>query len=156
MSAPVLGVPVGPDPRSTTRTRVFDHVPHLRELMPSTGGWPGIIYAQVCVHNVANAIEREENPAHLRQIRGSEYFEITGPKGTVQMALVGCGTPIPGASPNAGARLFFTDGEVERLTGHPVKAPIWLRPQPKEEPAAAAKPPAKPSASPSTPGTKEA
>lgn len=133
MSAPHLGVPVGPDPRSTHRTRSFDHVPALHELLPY-GGWPGITYAQCCVHNTANATAREEEPAHLRPIRGTEFFEIRGPKGTVQMALVGCGEIIPGASPDAGARLFFTDGEVERLTGLPVPAPIWFRPQPAAEP----------------------
>lgn len=140
MSAPILGVPVGPDPRSGRRGSSFDHVPALHELLPF-GGWPGITYAQVCVHNTANAVEREEEPAHLRPIRGTDYFEIRGPKGTAQMALVGTGSPIPGASPDSGARLFFTDGEVERLTGLPVgKYPIWLRPQPKEAPDGGATP----------------
>lgn len=131
MSGPITGIPVGPDPRSNYRNRVFDHVPALHELLPN-GGWPGVVYAQVCVHNVANAIERTEEPAHLRQIRGTDYFEISGPKGTAQMALVGAGSLIPGSSPDAGARFFFTDGEVTRLTGHPVKEVIWLRPQPQE------------------------
>lgn len=133
MSAPILGVPVGPDPRNNQRNRSFDHVPALWELLPN-GGWPGITYAQVCVHNTANAVERSDEPAHLRPIRGTDYFEIRGPRGTAQMALVGTGSPIPGANPDCGARLFFTDGEVERLTGLPVgKYPIWLRAQPKEE-----------------------
>lgn len=132
MTSPNLGVPVGPDPRDHFRNRSFDHVPQLHELLPN-GGWPGVIYAQVAVHNTANAVERTEEPAHLRPIRGTQYFEISGPKGKVQMALVGTGSPIPGANPDAGARLFFTDGEVTRLTGHEVEFPIWFRPQPAEE-----------------------
>lgn len=129
MPNPGLGVPVGPDPRPHQQTREFDHAPKLHELLPN-GGWPGVIYAAACIHNMANAAERAERPAHLRPIRGADYFYITGPRGRAQMALVGCGEPIPGASPQGGARLFFTDGEVTRLTGHEVEFPIWFRPQP--------------------------
>lgn len=133
MSNPSLGVPVGPDPRPSQRNRSFDHVPKLHELI-AYGGWPGVVYAQVCVHNTANAAARTDTPDHLRPIRGADFYSIVGPRGEAQMALVGTGSPIPGASPDAGARLFFTDGEVERLTGLPVgEYPIWLRPQPQEE-----------------------
>jgi hypothetical protein len=132
MSAPTIGAPIGPDIPTSERTVVFDHVPKLRELI-SYGGWPGVVYAQVCIHNVKNASDREERPAHLRPIRGSFYYSIRGPKGLADMALVGTGSPIPGASPDAGERLFFTDGEVGKLTGLEVPYPIWLRHQPQEE-----------------------
>lgn len=132
MSSSLLGAPVGPEIPQRGRALRFDHVPKLHELLPN-GGWPGVIYAQACVHNIANAAAREQEPGGLRPIRGTDYFEIVGPRGTAQMALVGCGSPIPGASPAAGARLFFTDGEVEGLTGLPVKEyTIWFRPQPEE------------------------
>lgn len=132
MTSSHFGLPVGSERREARKSAVFDHVPALHELLPN-GGWPGVTYAQVCVHNVANATAREERPANLRPIEGTMYYEIYGPKGRAQMALVGTGRAIPGASPAAGARLFFTDGEVARLTGHPVEFPIWLRVQPEEE-----------------------
>ena len=131
MTNPNLGVPVGPDPRPSHKSREFDHLPKLHELLPN-GGWPGIVYAAVCIHNMANAAERTERPAYLRPIRGADYFYIVGPKGRSQMALVGCGERIPGAAPESGARLFFVDGEVARMTGHEVKFPIWFRPEPEE------------------------
>lgn len=128
---PVAGAPIGPDIESPERAIVFDHVPQLHELLPN-GGWPGVVYAQVCAHNVVAANNRVDRPANLRPIKGAAYYAIRGSRGMAEMALVGTGSPIPGAAPEAGARLFFTDGEVERLTGHSVPAPIWLRPQPAE------------------------
>lgn len=129
MSSNLLGAPIGPEIAIRGHALRFDHIPQLWELLPN-GGWPGVTYAQACVHNVAYAAAREERPSHMRPIRGTEYYEITGPVGTAQMALVGCGAPISGASPSGGARLFFTDGEVERLTGHAVgEYVIWFRPQ---------------------------
>jgi len=131
MSAPTIGAPIGPDIPESARNTVFDHVPKLRELI-SYGGWPGVVYAQVCVHNVKNALDRTERPTRLRPIRGSFYYSIRGPSGVADMALVGNGDPIPGASPDAGERLFFTDGEVGKITGLEVPYPIWLRHQPEE------------------------
>jgi len=122
------GIPIGSEVERGANTRVFDHVPALWELQKREG-WPGITYAQVCVHNLMRAKERAQAPAHLTLIGGTSYYTIVGPKGEVSMALVGRGKRIPGAAPEAGARLFFTDGEVEELTGHPVVFPIWLRPQ---------------------------
>ena len=126
MSAPTLGAPIGPEIEDDSRRIVFDHIPHLRELLQN-GGWPGVTYVQVCVHNLKAAADRQERPSRLRPIRGATYYSIQGPKGRADMALVGSGTPIPGASPDSGARLFFTDGEVEDRTGLQPLYPIWLR-----------------------------
>lgn len=131
---PLPGAPIGPDIPTSSHRLTFDHVPELWELMPNEG-WPGVTYAQVCVHNVKHARDREERPANLRPIQDAFYYSITGPRGEAQMALVGCGKPIPGAAPESGARLFFTDGEVTRITGHAVKYPIWFREQPEEKPS---------------------
>lgn len=127
------GVPLGaPVQRSATRSptaRVFDHIPRLREVL-AHGGWPGAVYAQVCIHNLKAAREREDRPAHLEELHGgSIYYTIHGPKGVAQVALVGTGDVIPGASPESGNRLFFTDGEIGTLTGHAIQYPIWLRPE---------------------------
>jgi hypothetical protein len=125
MTSAIPGAPIGPDIESSHRERVYDHVPRLRELLPN-GGWPGVVYAQVCVHNLKAASDRADRPANLRPIRGATYYSILGPNGEAAMALVGQGKPIPGAAPEAGERLFFTDGEVEKQTGHEVEWPIWF------------------------------
>ena len=132
MTAPMAGAPIGPDIPSSDRRIIYDRIPKLHELLPN-GGWPGVVYAQICIHNIKAAADREERPARLRPIRGSTYYSISGPAGIADMALVGTGSPIQGAAPESGARLFFTDGEVEQLTGHTVEYPIWLRSQPKKE-----------------------
>jgi hypothetical protein len=127
MTVPILpGAPIGPDIPTHARRAVFDHVPQLQELLPN-GGWPGVVYAQVCVHNLKLANDRTTQPANLRPIRGTQYFSIRGIRGEAQMALVGCGQPIPGSAPESGARLFFTDGEVNLKTGLEVVYPIWFR-----------------------------
>ena len=129
MSGLPLGAPVQRRQSFTPTTRVFDHIPRLREVL-AHGGWPGAIYAQVCIHNLKAAKERTERPARLDELQGGQvYYTITGPKGRAEVALVGTGEVIPGASPEAGNRLFFTDGEIGKLTGLPVQYPIWLRPQ---------------------------
>jgi hypothetical protein len=134
MSSAIPGAPIGPDIEPSSRQKSYDHIPRLRELLPN-GGWPGVTYAQVCIHNLKAASDRTERPANLRPIRGSSYYTIMGPNGTASMALVGCGQPIPGAAPEGGERLFFTDGEVAS-TGHAVPVPIWFsaKPEPRFEP----------------------
>jgi len=128
VSAQLPGIPMGPELKEPGRRKVFTHVPKLHELI-ANGGWPGVVYAQVCIHNLMLARERAEKPANLRPIRDSVPYSISGPLGEVGMALVGCGKPIIGAAPEAGARLFFTDGEVGKETGLEVAFPIWFRPQ---------------------------
>jgi len=125
MSSAIPGAPIGPDIEPSRRQRSFDHVPKLRELL-ANGGWPGVVYAQVCVQNLKAASDRLERPANLRPIRGASYYSIVGPTGEAPMALLGCGKPIPGSAPEGGSRLFFTDGEVGLVTGHTIEYPIWL------------------------------
>lgn len=119
------GAPIGPDILPNQRKLVFDHMPRLRELIKN-GGWPGVVYAQVCVPNLKAAHDRTEFPANLRAIRNSQYYSVRGPKGEAQMALVGCGEPIAGAAPEGGERLFFTDGEAGQVTGLKVRDAIWF------------------------------
>lgn len=129
MSAPSFGLPSRSTMRPQGVRKVFTHIPRLHELMPRAG-WPGVVYAQVCVHNMQLASERTAEPAGLSPIIfgfGTLFYTIQGPKGEVGMALMGSGERIVGAAPEAGARLFFTDGEVERETGLKVEFPIWFR-----------------------------
>jgi hypothetical protein len=94
------------------------------------GGSPGAIYAQVLVRNLKAARERTERPDHLDELRGgSIYYSIVGPKGRAEVGLVGTGEVIPGALPESGNRLFFTDGEIGWITGLPIQYPIWLHPE---------------------------
>ena len=125
MSTALPGAPIGPDIEPGGRQVRFDHIPKLRELLKN-GGWPGVTYAQCLVRNLKAAADRTDRPANLRPIRGAFYYSITTAKGEAQMALVGCGKPIPGAAPEAGERLFFTDGEVEDVTGLAVEYPIYF------------------------------
>ena len=136
MSYAEVGVPVGAERNARATGRIFDYIPRLHEVCTNPpGGWPGVVYAQVCVHNMKRATDRTERPANLRPIHGVDFFTIRGPKGDVSMALMGTGTRIKSASPQGGARLFFTDGEVESLTGLVVEKtagvdPIWFGPKP--------------------------
>ena len=132
MSGSFPGLPMEDRPERSGG-RVFQHIPRLREILPN-GGWPGITYAQVCVHNLKNAADRSDPPGRLREMKGgSIFYTIEGPKGSIEVALVGTGTLIPGASPDAGNRLFYTDGEIGLRTGLSVQYPIWLRTQASEE-----------------------
>lgn len=110
------GIPIGTGMQTSGKRLVFDHIPVLRELLGKRL-WLGVDYAQVCIHNLKAAADREEFPARLSPIRNTQYFEIQGPKGIAQMALVGTNVPIGGANSDQGEPLFFTDAEVERLTG---------------------------------------
>jgi hypothetical protein len=134
MSGPAFqGAPVQRSQSRGQTARSFSHIPRLREVL-AHGGWPGAIYAQVCIHNLKAARERTERPARLDELHGGQvYYTISGPKGQAQVALVGTGDVIPGGNPESGNRLFFTDGEIGQLTGHKIQYPIWLRPQPEEE-----------------------
>ena len=128
MSLP-MGAPLRRKVQLSGSERVFDHIPRLRELL-AHGGSPGAIYAQVLVRNLKAARERTERPDHLDELRGgSIYYSIVGPKGRAEVGLVGTGEVIPGALPESGNRLFFTDGEIGEVTGFPIQYPIWLHPQ---------------------------
>jgi hypothetical protein len=132
------GEPVGVDRATAPTGRVFPYIPKLHEVLKQPpGGWPGVVYAQVCVHNMKRATDRTDQPANLRPIQDADFFVIRGPKGDAQMALMGTGRRIRAASPLGGARLFFTDGEVGELTGlkvadTPGVDPIWFGPKPAE------------------------
>ena len=94
---------------------VYDHVPTLRELMPSTAGLPGVIYSLVCLQNAKDAQD-----AGWGSVEGAKFFSITGPRGTVSMVLACKGTPIRGASPKSGARRLLLDLDIYRMAG------VWL------------------------------
>lgn len=129
------GLPIGlRTPRRMSREVVYDHIPRLRELIPN-GGYPGIVYVQSLVQNMKFAADRRERPAHLTTIQGTAYYTIQGPLGEAQMALLGSGEPILGASPESGERFFYTDSDVEQVTGLRPLHRIHLRPGSEDEDA---------------------
>ena len=62
----------------------YDHLPSLKELMPSTGGVPGIEYLMVSTTN----LRRAQDEGWLRS-SGSEQrvFTLEGPAGRVDCEL---------------------------------------------------------------------
>ena len=123
-----IGSPLTPRTPNARRLLTFDRIPTLWDVLPN-GGLPGVKYAQVCVANVKAAADREEPPDHFVSIEGAPYYTIVGPLGSADMVLLGSGEPIEGAAPEAGARFFFTDSEVETLTGLRVQYPIHFHPE---------------------------
>ena len=99
-------------PIEVTLPYTYDHVPTLKELMPSTAGLPGVKYMQVCTINVKPAEDQGWGP-----VSDARFYTIIGPKGQSHMMLASQGTPTPGASPGDGARRMYLDDDVYKLTG---------------------------------------
>lgn len=123
-----IGLPQFSD-RNPRSAPSFPGIPDLRDLLPN-GGLAGIVYAQVTTNHT-----REAQEIGLRPIKHTEVFTIQGPTGTVSVILTGKGTPIPGASPDAGARECVLDGDIFVRTGLPVpdrmtEYVFWFGPPP--------------------------
>lgn len=93
----------------------YDHVPTLKELLPTTGGLPGVKYIQVCIFNAKVAQDDNWGP-----VENAKLFTITGPKGSSNILLACKGTPVRGASTQEGAREMSLDEDIYKLTG------LWL------------------------------
>jgi hypothetical protein len=91
-----------------------NHIPQLKELMPRTGGVPGVKYLQV-VTGKHERIAQDDGWGDI--VGGSRVYTIVGPRGAAHMRLMCKGRPIPGGDPNSGARECMVDAEVEELTG---------------------------------------
>ena len=103
-----------------------DHIPQLRELMPKTGGVPGVKYLQCTLGNLKLA--QDDGWGNI--VGGSKVFTIVGPKGSADMHLLCKGEPLPGGDVHSGVRECVVDAKVEDLTGlwvsgppEPVKVP---------------------------------
>lgn len=93
----------------------YDHVPTLKELLPTTGGLPGVKYIQLCTTNAKAGQDGGWGP-----VENAKIFTITGPKGSSDILLACKGTPIRGASTQEGARTMSLDEDIYKLTG------LWL------------------------------
>ena len=101
------------------RPYTYDHIPQLRELMPTTGGIPGVTYLQVTVSNQRTA--QDDGWGNISG--GSRIYTIIGPKGPADMQLMCKGKPIPGGDTNSGSRKCMVDANVEGITGLFVNPP---------------------------------
>lgn len=97
---------------STLAPYTYDHVPTLKELLPSNGGLPGVEYMQVCDLNGKEAQDQGWGP-----VRDAKMFTIEGPKGSANIILACKGEPIAGASTQEGARMMYLDENIYGLTG---------------------------------------
>ena len=97
----------------------YDHVPTLEELLPNSGGRPGVEYAIVSTLNMRKA----QDEGWERLAGNQKIFTITGPAGSADCELFGRGKPIRGADASSGRRRCFVDGSVRDATGHGRTAP---------------------------------
>jgi hypothetical protein len=109
------------------RPYTYDHIPQLKELMPTTGGVPGVTYLQCTVENRRIA----QDDGFFNDTATTEIYTIVGPNGTADMDLLCRGKPIPGGCTKSGARKCMVDARVEELTGLYVNGPP---PEEKSEP----------------------
>ena len=123
-------------------TPIYDHIPTLREMLPSTAGVPGCRYAIVSLANLGRAQREGWLKISGRQL----IFGIQGPKGLVECELYAMGRPIRGQDPNGGARKLLVDAQVFEVTGFidPTAPVAEVKPIAKE----AAKPPTQATAAP--------
>ena len=109
--------PTQPGSVYKSQTRVFDHIPDLRELLPKFRGLPGFDYLQCTSTNLLRAQEED-----WTEVDNTVIYVISGPKGDVSMKLMARGQPIPGQPHNSGARLCECEIAVQELTG------LWINP----------------------------
>ncbi len=122
----------------------YDHVPTLRELMPTNAGLPGVHYGLVAVAN-----QRAAQDEGWGSVTGSRVLSIVGPKGKLDVVLACQGNPVRGLDPNAGARRLYLDDDIYNITG------LWLGALP-EHLTAEAKPAKSTDTKPSSKSTKPA
>jgi hypothetical protein len=105
---------------------VYDHIPTLNELMPQTGGIPGVTYAQIATHNLSKAQDAGYGKVSGKQL----VYTIQGPNGVADCELYATGQPIPGQDTTNGRRKCYVDIDIKRATGH------GMEPEPAPEPKA--------------------
>jgi hypothetical protein len=104
-------------------TRTFTFIPSLRQLLPATGGVPGLIYAQVSLKNLTS-LQNDPTARWYKTRDAEDAYTIRGSKGEVDVILCCTGKAIPGGDPNAGARLCWLDRSILEGTGLTV-GPEW-------------------------------
>ena len=109
---------------------VYHEIPSLDQLLPSTGGVPGVEYAQVTTANLRRAQDDGWSKLTGRQM----IYTIEGPTGRVDCELYGKGKPIVGQGTKSGRRRCWVDPEIRRVTGLGHIETIELEPAPEQVP----------------------
>ena len=91
-----------------------DTIPTLLQLMPETGGVPGVEYLQCSTQR----LRRAQDEGWVRMHGGRQkVYTIVGPKGRCDCELYARGNPIVGQSHDSGARNCEVDLEIYQITG---------------------------------------
>jgi hypothetical protein len=91
----------------------YDHIPTLEQLLPNTGGLPGVRYAIVSTMNMRKA----QDDGWERLSGNQKIFTIVGPKGSVDCELFGKGRPMRSMDVASGRRVCLIDKDVRKATG---------------------------------------
>lgn len=91
----------------------YTKIPRLKQLLPRTGGLPGVEYAIISTSNMRKA----QDLGWERLAGAQKIFTIEGPKGNADCELFGKGAPIRGMDTLAGVRRLSIDPEVRKVTG---------------------------------------
>lgn len=123
------------------RALTWHHIPSLRELLPKTGGIPGVTYLQCAVTN----LRRAQDEGWGKMVGGSLVYTIVGPEGEVDCELYCKGQPITGQPSSSGARRCEVDLMIEEATGLQIQPRLKAREEEPPKPSKREAPVAKPS-----------
>jgi hypothetical protein len=89
----------------------YNEIPKLHQLLPETGGLPGVTYAIVALENARKA----QDQGWSRLTGNQKIFTVVGPNGAVDCELYGKGAPIRGLDASGGRRTCVVDKAVSKL-----------------------------------------
>jgi hypothetical protein len=110
---------------TSNRPFVYYRIPQLRELMPKTGGLPGVTYLQCAVINLRKAQDDQ-----WKRVVNSSTYTIVGPEGEIDCELLCKGRPIPGGDVFSGRRSCEVDTLIEEITRIPIDPSVVPEPSP--------------------------
>ena len=97
----------------------YSKIPTLEQLLPNTGGLPGVKYAIVSTSNMRKA----QDDGWERLSGNQKIFTIKGPSGVVDCELFGKGEPMRGIDVSAGRRVCMIDKSIRDATGFGTEPP---------------------------------
>lgn len=89
----------------------YDHIPTLEELLPKTGGLPGVTYAIIALENARKA----QDQGWSRLAGSQKIFTVESGSGSVDCELYGLGKPIRGQDVASGRRECVVDKKVSSI-----------------------------------------
>ena len=91
----------------------YKFIPRLEDLLPKSGGVPGVKYAIVAISNARKA----QDEGWERLAGNQKIFTIEGPEGSVDCELFGLGKPMRGLDHFSGKRVCMIDKVIRETTG---------------------------------------